>query len=369
MEDMSRRNFLGLAAGAAAGAAYAGSTGTSAAAQKTPDFIWAVMFKLGGNNMAADDYPTVDWALRHPKTRFRKRYTELYFDESIWRAATERMAKGGLNMALIDMHEGVVYPRHPEISVKGSWTPEKFRAEMARLRAMGITPVPKLNFSTTHAAWQGKWRYLTSSPEYYTFCDDMIQDVCDLFDTPPLFHLGMDEEMAAGQTNVPICIVRQGELWWHDFNFLVRAVEKRNVRAWIWSDKQWAVQEEFAKRCSKSVMQSNWYYGKDFSDEIANRDPKDYLPKGGWSSHKLAVRGYKELEKYGYDQIPTGSNWSCDTNMQGTVDFCRKHIAPERLKGFMTASWKRCLPGDEGEKLLASIDQIAECKAKWGAKA
>ena len=60
MEDMSRRNFLGLAAGAAAGAAYAGPTGTLAAAQKAPDFIWAVMFKLGGNNMAADDYPTVD---------------------------------------------------------------------------------------------------------------------------------------------------------------------------------------------------------------------------------------------------------------------------------------------------------------------
>jgi hypothetical protein len=51
--------------------------------------------------------------------------------------------------------------------------------------------------------------------------------------------------------------------------------------------------------------------------------------------------------------------------MKLTVDFCRKHIAPERLKGFMTASWKRCLPGEEGEKLLASIDQIAACKAAW----
>ena len=30
----------------------------------------------------------------------------------------------------------------------------------------------------------------------------------------------------------------------------------------------------------------------------------------------------------------------------------------------MTASWKRCLPGEEGEKLLASIDQIVACKAK-----
>ena len=32
----------------------------------------------------------------------------------------------------------------------------------------------------------------------------------------------------------------------------------------------------------------------------------------------------------------------------------------------MTASWKRCLPGEEGKKLLASIDQIAACKAIRG---
>ena len=367
MDEIGRREFLGLAAGAAACAGCAGGfagAGRAVAANAMPDFIWAVMFKLGGNNMAGDAFLTADWQQKNPKIRHRIRYTELFFDESIWREATVRMAKGGLNMALIDMHEGVVYPRHPEIAVKGSWSPEKLRTELARLRAMGITPVPKLNFSTTHAAWQGEWRYRTCSPEYYRFCDDMIQDVCELFDTPPLFHIGMDEEMCAGQVRVPFCVVRQGDLWWHDFDFLVRAVEKRGVRAWFWSDKQWHVQEEFAKRCPKSVMTSNWYYGDDFSDAKAHLDPKEFLAQGGWAPHKLSVRGYLELEKYGYDQIPTGSNWSRDTNMQLTVDFCRKHIAPERLKGFMTASWKRCLPGDEGEKLLASIDQIAACKSR-----
>ncbi|MCQ2391757.1 MAG: Tat pathway signal protein [Kiritimatiellae bacterium] len=327
------------------------------------DFIWAVMFKLGGNNMCGDAYLTQDWVQKNPKIRHRIRYTELFFDESIWRTATEKMQKAGMNMALIDMHEGVVYPRHPEIAVKGSWNPEKFRAELKRLRDMGITPVPKLNFSTTHAAWQGEWRYLTSTPEYYKFCDDMIQDVCELFDTPPLFHLGMDEELPAGQRHDPLCIIRQGDLWWHDFDFLVRAVEKRNVRAWIWSDKQWTEQDEFAKRCPKSVMQSNWYYGKDFSDKKKNLNPAEILPKGGWASHQLSLRGYVELEKYGYEQIATGSNWSFDENIALTHEFCKKHIAPARYKGLMTASWKRCLPGDEGVKLLASIDQIAAVKA------
>ena len=119
MDDVSRRSFIGLAASAAA---YAGCAGPkrAAVAQRMPDFVWAVMFKLGGNNMAGDAYLTADWVQKNPKKRHRIRYTELFFDESIWRTATERMAKGGLNMALIDMHEGVIYPRHPEIAVKGS---------------------------------------------------------------------------------------------------------------------------------------------------------------------------------------------------------------------------------------------------------
>ena len=345
MEDLNRRSFLGLAAGAAA-CAGCPTAGAAPVAQKATDFIWAVMFKLGGNNMAGDAYLTADWPQKNPKIRHRIRFKELFFDESIWREATARMAKGGLNMALIDMHEGVVYPRHPEIAVKGSWSPEKFRAEMARLRAMGITPVPKLNFSTTHSAWQGEWRYLTSTPAYYTFCDDMIQDVCDLFDTPPLFHLGMDEEIVAGQQHEPFCVIRQGELWWHDLNFLVRAVEKRGVRAWIWSDKQWAVQEEFAKRCPKSVMQSNWYYRQWFDFET--------IPK----ERRVHLESFLTLEKAGFDQIPCGSNWACDENIAGLVRFCRKNSAPERLKGFLMTTWGPTLPNHEA-KLLRGIDLAA----------
>ena len=49
------------------------------------------------------------------------------------------------------------------------------------------------------------------------------------------------------------------------------------------------------------------------------------------------VKVYEDLDKAGFDQVPTGSNWSCDDNFSGTVKFCRKACSPERLKGFMTA--------------------------------
>ena len=352
---MTRREFI-----ATGSAALAGCTVPRPAARAcdVPKFMRAVMLKLGGNNMA-DDRRLYANSPEWDRKQGRVAYTELHFDEAVWREATARMAQKGMNVALIDVHEGVVCPRHPEVSVRGSWSPDKLRGELNRLRDMGILPVPKLNFSTTHAAWQKEWRYRTSSPEYYRFCADMIADVCEIFDTPPLFHIGMDEEVAIGMRNSPLVIVRQGDLWWHDFLFLVKEVESHGVRCWVWSDKLWRWENngDYLRRCPKSVLQSNWFYLNDFSDWRQKFDPA-VIAKGNWAFHQYGPAGYLELEKAGFDQVPTGSNWNCDTNMAATVRFCRERIAPARLKGFMCASWKRCIPA-EREKLLASIDQLA----------
>ena len=72
-------------------------------------------------------------------------------------------------------------------------------------------------------------------------------------------------------------------------------------------------------------------------DEVKVVTAADHLRTdvGVWNR----VDAYLELEKAGFDQVPTGSNWSCDANLRGTVDFCRRHISPSRLKGFMMAPW------------------------------
>ena len=258
-------------------------------------------------------------------------HDRLRFDESAWNKAVERMREKGLNMLVIDLGEGLRYPSHPEIAAKDAWSPDRMRAEIGRLREMGIEAVPKLNFSTTHNAWMGEYRRLVSTPEYYRVCEDLIEDTCEIFDTPRFLHLGYDEEdfahMQHGYDFVPI---RQGELWWHDFLFTVRCVEKCGVRAWIWSDKIWHHREEFAKRMPKSVLQSNWYYCGDF-----NPDEKSELYP--------MVHAYDWLEEAGFDQVPCVSNcgdWNMlKTNPGLTAEYCRKIIAPERFKGMLVAPW------------------------------
>ena len=67
------------------------------------------------------------------------------------------------------------------------------------------------------------------------------------------------------------------------------------------------------------------------------------------------------MEKAGFDQLPTGSNCYNNQNLGLTVPFCRKIIAPERLKGFMTAPWCATRP-DRMEKLINSVNQLMDAK-------
>lgn len=260
------------------------------------------------------------------------------FDDSTWREVTGRMRDSGMNMCMIDIGEGLVYPSHPELAVRGSWTVEKMQAELARLRSMGIEPVPKLNFSTSHDAWLGEYERQVSTPRYYEVVADVIRDVCDVFGNPRFFHLGFDEEDDEHQRDYVYCAVRQGELWWHDLLYTIGEVERHGVRPWIWSDKIWHSREEFCRRVPKTVLQSNWYYLGDF-----NPSKKDAVYP--------MVHAYDWLEEAGYEQVPCVSSvgyWRIQTynNPKLTVDYCRNvaKVAPSRFKGLLMAPWAYTLP-------------------------
>ena len=304
------------------------------------------MFLQLGNNMWSD-VPVKDWALTKKEDLAEVSSLDvLRFDEEVWRRLTDRMVQKGFNAVVMDLGEGCIYPSHPELAVKGSWSAERLQKELARLRGIGIEPIPKLNFSTCHDTWLKEYGRMVSTPEYYRVCADVIRDVCEIFDKPRLLHLGYDEENFGNQRKYAYAVVRQGELWWHDFLFFVKTVEKLGMRPWIWSDFLWRHKEEFLKRMPKSVMQSNWYYRQWFDFET--------IPK----ERRVHLESFLTLDKAGFDQIPCGSNWACDENIAGLVRFCRKNIAPERLKGFLMTTWGPTLPNHEA-KLLRGIDLAA----------
>ena len=147
---MNRREFLKTAGSAALMAAAGGcATSTRFVAQGE---IRAMLMHLGWNMWS--DIPVTSWgpykgeelscicAADHVRTDF-----------GVWRRVTEQMAADGYNMIVIDLGEAMVYPSHPELAAKGAFDPDAMRRELDRLRALGLEPIPKLNFSTAHDTW------------------------------------------------------------------------------------------------------------------------------------------------------------------------------------------------------------------------
>jgi hypothetical protein len=313
--------------------------------------IKAVMLYFGNNMMSSDSYPCSDFRERYKNDRraknFRIAETRHLFDYGLWKEATELMRRGRLNTVVVELSEGVIYPSHPELAVEGSWEPTRLQDELKRLRKMGLDPIPKLNFSTTHCAWQKQWRRLTSTPEYYRFCSDIIGDVCEIFEKPSHFHIGMDEEWETSQVYDPLVVLRHGDLWCHDCRYLINEVEKRGVRCAMWADWLRSHPDICQQHIPKSVLLHNWYYAELFN-------PAEFPPPP-WSP--IGYHSYRKLDDLGYDQCPTGSNWCGPRNMGMTVRHCLKTVSPKRLKGFMMAPWKRTLP-ENRDRILNGISQL-----------
>jgi len=303
--------------------------------------IWANLLHLSYNMWADREMPGREG--EHLSAR-----PYLRFDAGLWNELLRTMAAAGLNMVVIDVGDGVRYESHPEIAVRRAWTRDRLKRELAKVRRLGLEPIPKLNFSTCHDAWLGPYSRCVSSDAYYAVCRDLIAEVIELFGKPRFFHLGMDEETAAHQRHFDYAVIRQHDLWWHDFYFYVDQVEKGGARAWVWSDYMWDNPKTFFQKMPKSVLQSNWYYSPAFNQRIP------------------AVKAYLDLEAHGYDQAPTGSNWSVPDNFQKTVSYCRKRIAPKRLLGFLQTSWRPTLEAFRPRQFEA-IEAVGEAIAGWRA--
>ena len=348
---MTRKEFLGgVAALAAAKPSFA----------KSPAEIRAVLLHRGMNLWG-------EWrAPNEPKVE-GKRYTndEICFSEDVWNRTIDHAKKRGFNMVVMDLGEFLSYPSHPELAVKGSWSADRMRAEVRRLRKMGLEPIPKLNFSASHHMWLKEYGRMLSTRPYYRVCADVLKDVSEIFECPRFIHLGFDEETPNNQKGRLVVCVRQNEMWWNDLLWFVRGVEKLGSRAWIFSDYGWH-HEGFAEKCPKSVLQSNWYY---------NEDAQGYDLDSMIDWFKPKLRLFADLDKAGFDQVPCPSNWlSPKLKASGrtensdcadeVVKFCRANISAERLKGFMMASWAECKSEWAFKFNCAGMDQLAAAMEK-----
>ncbi len=365
----TRRGFLEGAALAAGGLVMAQTP------PKEETFLRGALLHLGANMWG--DYPAGPDDLAQSDEELKSRpnpkmpsgaptpyHSYVICHDDLWRKSVDRLAERKLNLVFIDLGEALFYPSHPELAVKGTWSVEKMRAELARIRALGLEPMPKLNFSTCHDSWLKDYHRMVSTKPYYQVVADVIRDVCEIFDHPRFFHLGYDEEVPVAGKGHFSATFRQGELWWHDFLYTVKQVEKHGARATAWSDKICCGRAEFFKRMPKDVVMSAWYYGTDFSDKHLTWDPAFEEKVGSWDVQLNLAASFLELDKAGYDLLGCTSNWSTPAAAEAMVTFCKERLDPRHLKGLYTAPWRMSVPGAAIEKTLEGIDLFAAAMDK-----
>ena len=281
---------------------------------------------LGGNG-GRDKWSFVEH--RGPAiTQATGRYRETpSTDLGVLRETVDGLAQFGVNLVVIDVLDALQYHSHPEISLPCAFTHEQVRAELDYMRARGIEPIPKLNFSSCHDTWLRQYAWMKGTAGYYEVVRELIDEVCELFDHPGLFHLGMDEEDLPTHRK-GMTIIRCNDLWCHDLYFYMECVQKNGARPWIWGDFYWAHADIFEKKIPRECLISNWWY-----ERLRVAPDGSFLPK-------TEMDAYVALAELGYDQLPCASTWACHQNIAQTVLFFKeKNLINEHLAGFMIAPW------------------------------
>ena len=332
------------------------------------DLIWSNFFQFSYNSYS-EDAEAGGFKWHHPELTGKP---FLRWDDKLWDDLVGQMVQAGVNQVIFSLGDGIRYDSHPEIAVEGAWTPAEMKAEKARLADLGITLVPKLNFSTAHDLWLGDYHRMVSTPIYYQVCSDLIAEVIDIFDNPPLFHIGYDEETWQHQSWYEYAVIRAHDLWWRDFLWFVDQVESRGSRPWIWSDKIWTHTSEFMARMPKSVIQSNWYYGANFDPDIdraeAAAEGIDLALPPTERDRTTMFHAYEDLKAGGWDQVPAGSVDVAASNFPNTVTWVQQNLPRKNVLGFMQTTWRPMMPAYRPEFELA-IEKIAEGRSRYDEEA
>lgn len=258
-------------------------------------------------------------------------HEEVLCDKKTWKKVTDFLPNCGINTVLIDVGEGVKLDSHPELANPGSWGKQELKDELERLRKMGITPIPKLNFSCAHNAWLKDYCYMVGSETYNRVCREVLTEVIEIFGYPEFFHLGLEEETYANQKYSPVATVRVHHKRLADVLELVNTCLEHNVRPWMWVDNETIEglggEAIFRENIPKEVLMSNWFYGQIYHHTI--------------NEH---VTLYNKLSDWGYEQIPTCSTWEYYLNARQTMRYCRDTIEDASIKGYLMAPWIFTIP-------------------------
>ena len=232
-----------------------------------------------GHNMWFDK--NAPWNMGEHYNKFRD---FLYFDRAVWDRVTEELPRLGVSAVIVNLAEGVKYDCAPELAVKGSLEKQEIKEMLARLKELGITAIPKLDFSAAHDAWMGNYSKMPDTCAYREFVKKIIAEVCEIFNYPEYFHLGMGDETVEYQKYYGLMIVRGPKSYWRDAYTMFDACRECGAKPIISGDSYYRDPLVFDKMIPDDVVIAAPYielWGGRIENETDEfgRDPRSELQK------------------------------------------------------------------------------------------
>ena len=268
-----------------------------------------------------------------------------------------KAAECGFDKLLIFTGDALRYETHPEIAKDGAWTVGELKEQLAKIRSLGMEPIPMLDFSAAHDIWLGEYSYMVSTEDYYRVCADLIDELCGIFGGPSLFWLGLGEENSEAQMKYDYSVVRGDRLFIHDMKFLFDACRKNGAAPWISCDFYTEYPHLFGEAVGKDVLISS--YGARYY----------YSPESVLSGQKemKCLEAIGELTKMGYKTVPMLSSWRHSKAPECSVDVLKKWADRENVVGFLRCPF---LPVREENlfKLFFEAENTKRILERWNEK-
>lgn len=301
-----------------------------------------------------------------------KYYSALEFDEEMWDWIVEEAPKQGFNYILLDVGDGIQYHSHPEVSTENAWSHARVRKELQRCRKAGLTVIPKVNFSSYHCNWLGRYARMISSDVYYQVAADLIREVYEVFEHPAYIHIGMDEEDINMAKNREYAICRHGELYWHDLRYLVDCVADTGATPAIWYDAAFVNPEEYKKRFDiNEVLLFPWYYWAFKHEEFTTL--ADFPWRGQFDHLKIdyiedlpRLKNFREQGiafcQAGQKYLPT--SWPARPNNTWNLMEFMVDAPDENVLGHVVATWLSTKLENK-KNFEKAFDDFKKAKAKF----
>lgn len=289
----------------------------------------------------------------------------LRFDREVWNNIIRECLEYGLDTIVLDCGEGIRYKSHPELAINGSWDPEELNAEVKRVNALGIQIIPKLNFSAAHDLWFQEYGLSKiSTPEYYSTCKELINELYEIFDAPKYIHLGLDEESPDIAT--PENHYRVGEALLKDYKYLCDCVRETGAVPCLWNSPFIHYEEAYDYFDKDVVIYSEMYYTfkkeewtrmEDQDDWVKNYYKNDFPKREQYPEYvakygdvpveyveqdpfvERTIRKREEYVKRGYQVVAATSNIFIKTNDRATVEYYHGSDIEHGIAGYFACPW------------------------------